>query len=403
MIRTTPSTNNPLLPEQLSVREVAGKSSGHPVSPSALAAKLITDARKIQSELQGKNIDFCRKSLFARTINQLNKYSTSRHQLPLSLDRLLYPTNPNQWDWDTWKANKATRNEDEVVNIFKSLKKKLPWDERVQDFLSDFLKNQWPREPLRSSSILAIVHDCDPMEYVCNIFKTQRIPVVHFIKAAIKAGLLDAQFINRLYDQYAPGTRTDCSATSTSPDYQDPSLDKLACPADELAKGLLSLEEQADGKQPLCEFISVLNQEHSCGVNVLATMPINPDNNPTSVDDPTWLTWEYAVYEIDDHEASIRNGILFDKIYHRLLRDEKDPVSLYCAFKCDEGILGLDLDFGENQLHSKDLLDIAIQTCEGRLQPITRLVTGLIRFGCLTKGCIKDVEQIGISNLENVP
>ena len=401
MIRTSPSTNHILLPEQPTFKEETGKISGHPVSPSALAAKLITDARKIQSELQGKDIDFCRKSLFARTIDQLNRYSTTRHQLPLSLDRLLYPTNPDQWDWATWKANKATREDSEF--IFRSLKNELPWDERVQDFLIDYLTNQWPRDPLRTGTVNEIICDRDPMEYIYNMFRGQCISVAHFIKAAIKAGLLDAQFINRLYDQYVPGTRTDCRATSTSPDYQDPSLDKLVCPADELAKGLLSLAEQADGKQPLCEFISVLNQEHSCGVNVLATMPINPDNNPTAVDDPTWLTWEFAVYEPRGHKVSIRNENLYNKIYSRLLRDEKDPVSLYCAFKCDEGILGLDLDLGEGQLHSKNSLRKALDICGGRIQPITKLITGLIRFGCLTKECTEEVLQTGISNLKNVP
>lgn len=401
MIRTTPSTNHILLPEQPTFKEETDKISGYPVSPSALAAKLITDARKIKSELRGKDIDFCRKSLFARTIDQLNRYSTTRHQLPLSLDRLLYPTNPDQWDWATWKANKATREDAEL--IFRSLKNELPWDERVQAFLSDYLTNQWPTDPLCTSSVNTIIRDRDPMQYICNMFRGQCIPVAHFIKAAIKAGLLDAQFINRLYDQYVPGTRTDCRATSTSPDYQDPSLDKLACPADELAKGLLSLAEQADGKQPLCEFISVLNQEHSCGVNVLATMPINPDNNPTAVDDPTWLTWEFAVYEPNGHKVSIRNENLYDKIYFRLLRDEKDPVSLYCAFKCDEGILGLDLDLGAGQLHSKNSLRNALDICGCRIQPITKLITGLIRFGCLTKECTEEVLQMGISNLKNVP
>lgn len=398
---STSSTNNPLLSEQHTLKKDAGKISGHPVSPTALAAKLITDARKIQSELPGKSIDFCRKSLFARTIDQLNKYSTTRHQLPLSLNRLLYPTNPDQWDWATWKANKATREEAEF--IFQSLKNELPWDERVQDFLSDYLTNQWPRDPLCTSTVSAIIRDRDPMKYIYNMFRGQCITVSHFIKAAIKAGLLDAQFINRLYDQYVPGTRADCRAFATSPDYQDPSLNKLVRPADDLAKGLLSLEEQTDGKQPLCEFISVLNQEHSCGVNVLATMPINPDNNPTPVDDPAWLTWELAVYEKDGHKVSVRNENIFGKIYYRLLRDEKDPVSLYCAFKCDEGILGLDLDLGEGPLHSKDSLELALTLCEYNRQPITRLITGLIRFGCLTKECIEDVLQTGISNLKNVP
>lgn len=401
MIRTSSSTNTQLPPEQLTFKEDAGKRSRHPVTPSALAAKLITDARKIQSELPGKDIVFCRKSLFARTIDQLNRYSTTRHQLPLSLDRLLYPTNPDQWDWTTWEANKATR--EEVNDIFMSLKKQLPWDERVRDFLSDFLQNQWPRAPLRSKTIIDIIRDRDPMQYVCNLFRAQCITVVHFIKAAIKTGLLDAQFINRLYDQYVPGTRTGCRATSTSPGYQDPSLDKLVCPADELAKGLFSLEEQTNGKQPLYEFISVLNQEHSCGVNVLATMPINPDNNPTFVDDAAWLTWELAVYEPDGHKVSIRNTSLFSQIYYRLLRGEKDPVSLYCALKCDEGILGLNLDLGEGPLHSKDSLNLALDFCECKCQPITRLITGLIRYGCLTKECIEDVLQMGISNLKNVP
>ena len=399
MIRSSSSTNTPLLPDKLTFKGAAGKSSRHPVSPSGLAAKLINDARKIQPELPGKSIDFCRKSLFARTIDQLNKYSTTRHQLPLSLDRLLYPTNPDQWNWATWKANKATR--ERVEFIFRSLKKELPWDERVQDFLSDYLTNQWPRDPLCTGTVTAIIRDRDPLQYICNMFKVQCIHVAHFIKAAIKASLLDAQFINRLYDEYVPGTRTDCRATSTSPDYQDPSLDKLVRPADELAKGLLSLAEQADGKQPLCEFISVLNQEHSCGVNIL--MPTNPDNNPTSVDDPAWLTWELAVYKINGHSVSVRNSNLLGRIYNRLLRDEKDPVSLYCAFKCDEGILGLDLDLGAGQLHSKNSLCNALENCEGRVQPITKLITGLIRFGCLTKECTEEVLQMGISNLKNVP
>lgn len=404
MIQSALSTGNSL-PEQPPFTKTAAKSAGRPVSPSLLAVKLITYAEKIQPELQKKTIDFCRKSLFARTIDQLNKRSGSRHQLPLSLERLLNPTNPDQWDWDKWSTNKNSRDHQRL--IFLSIKKKLPVDDRLRDFLSNFLTNQWPREEqLDSGLISSIVYDSDPIEDITNQFRTRCIHVVHFIKAAIKEGMLDIQFINELYDQYSPKTLPNCGATSSPHCYQGTSVDKLICHADELASGLfaLSLEDETNCQQPLSEFISVLNQEYSCGVNVLGNMPINPDNNPTSVDDPTWLTWQHAVYDIADNQAYLRNDDLFDSIKHRLLQEKIDPVTLYNAFKCDEDILGLHLDLGEYHLHLKNIspIELAIANCEGKGKPITKLITGLIRFGCLTKKCIEDVERIGISNLKNV-
>lgn len=404
MIQSALSTNN-LLPEQPPFTKTAEKSAGRPVSPYLLAVKLITFAEKIQPELQKKTIDFCRKSLFARTIDQLNKRSGSRHQLPLSLERLLNPTNPDQWDWVKWSANKDTQ--DYKREIFLRIKKKLPVDDRLRDFLSNFLTNQWPqKKQLESGFILSIVYDSDPIEAVTVQFRTRCIHVVHFIKAAIKEGMLDIRFINGLYDQYIPKTRPNCGATSSPHCYQGASVGTLICHADELARGLsaLSLEDETNCQQPLSEFISVLNQEYSCGVNVLGNMPINPDNNPTYVNAPAWLTWQYAVYEIADNRIYLRNDNLFDSIKHRLLQEKIDPVSLYTAFKCDEDILGLHLDLGEYHLHLKNinLLELAIQNCEGKGKPITKLITGLIRFGCLTKECIEDVERIGISNLKNV-
>ncbi|WP_257264240.1 hypothetical protein [Endozoicomonas sp. ONNA2] len=380
-----------------------------------VAQKFISKTEEI-SQSNRLDIGQFRKSLFARVIKEINKRILEPFTLPVQLSVLTNPKNPGRWDWETWERNAKENGGDFEYDAIVEIGQKIGKD-HAEKFLSDFLGSINP-ERYDDAYILSIL-DEDTFKCVSNLLYTLNQPVKNFILAAISAGLVDEALINTIYTRYVPDTassQTHEATNSQLPGYRV-SFDKLEnTTASELAGDFMKTaivnrsNTYANRNKLMHRFTTILNDNYQCGISVLGINPKQFGNNPTEVSESDWATWEMALYikknfKIGNKEVKYsaqRNEEIIEKIEMILLKSKLTQIMLYTAFKASPDILELNLDIPEERLRSKNLVEYVFTACRGKGLPVTKIITGMIKIGCLTKETIDAIYSLGIQNLDNV-
>ncbi|USE34775.1 hypothetical protein [Endozoicomonas sp. SCSIO W0465] len=386
-------------------QEAIGKSD-HSIED--LAKKFIINTETI-CESNRLDIKQCRKSLFARVIKQLNERIPEPFILPIELSVLTNPTDYNRWDWEQWQRNVNLYGRDKGYEAIEEIGEMIRPDD-TRKFLLDFLP-KIVQKRFDHASIDCILSD-RPFEAVSGIFRVHCIPAKDFIVAAISKGLVDEGLANKIYAKACKNPASSCTpgaSNSQLPDYRASFSELEVNTARKLAGEFFTMataqgyETHADRMQLMRRFTSILNETYQCEISVMGINPEQFGNNPTRVTESDWLTWQMAVYQEDGEYFMPRDEEIIEKI-EWLLSEDSDltPQVLYTAFKSSPDILDLKFDFGEEDLNSgKDLLESSLAICRTRCQPVTKILTGLIKFGCLSKETIDAIYSLGLNNLSN--
>lgn len=382
--------------------EAVGKSHH---SIEQLAQNFIINAEKI-SESNQLDIKQCRKSLFARVIKQLNERIQEPFVLPIELSVLTNPTDANRWDWQQWQRNANLYGYDKGYDAIEEIGEMIGPDD-ARKLLFDFLPGIDQKfDYLHIDYIL----DREPFRAVSEILRSKCIPANNFIVAAISKGLVDEKLIDKIYVEAFQGPAssfTHGASTNQPPDYRT-SLNELEVnTARKLAGEFFTMaiadgyKTYADRMKLMRQFTSILNDNYRCDISVMGLHPEQLGNNPTKVTESDWLTWQMAIYKEDGGLYRLREEKIINAIEWILFDSNLSQNMLYTVFKSSPDILGLELNFNEEDF-KENLLDFAFRRCKLRLQPITKIITGLIKSGCLTEETVDAIYSLGLKNLSNV-
>ncbi|WP_422450931.1 hypothetical protein [Endozoicomonas sp. ALB091] len=340
-------------------------------------------------------------------IKQLNERIPRPFILPTELSALTNPKNFSHCDWKKWQDNVDQKDFDKGYGAIEEIGDKIG-SEDTEKLLFAFLPTLDP-EYYDFFSITSILNKEKPFQQLAGLMRGRCIPAKDFITKAISMGLVDEELVNKIY---ARGSEDQASSVndetpdSQLPDYNTACNQLEVVSACDLAGEFITTaitsgrDTDADKIELMHQFTSILNETHRCGVSVIGINPGQFGKNPTKVIKSDWSSWQKAVYkEIKKNNTWIpKNEKIIEKVKNKLLNSNLDPDILYTAFMSNPDILDLNFKLEKKAPHSDELLDSSFMYCECTCQPITKIITGLIKSGCLTQKTINKIYSLGIKS-----
>ncbi len=358
-----------------------------------LANNFIYDASSI-SHCNRQDIDQCKKSLFARVIKQLNQCVPHPFILPMELVVQTNPTNPDRWDWEQWQkqANQHVQSNfgyDAIETIGNNIGLN-----DAEKFLRDFFPSVDPSGDTDIFLDYLLATKKEPFKAVSENMQARcKLPKL-LIKEAISRGLVTEEVINEIYNQ--PYKNKAGSSTVGASNSQASCSQLEVNLASDLVQEFLTTAKLSEGdthahrSKLMHQFTSILNETYRCNVSVMGINPGEFGNNPNEVNWSDWSQWQNALYKMKGGCLEPKKDIIIDKVME-ILMCNLTPNMLYTAFKSSPDILDLKLNFNERLIDSKDLLSEAFLRCLLDGKPVTNIITGLIKLGCLTKETIDTI------------
>ncbi|MBO9481231.1 hypothetical protein [Salinisphaera sp. G21_0] len=371
-----------------------------------LAKKFILNAEAIRKSKRG-DIRQCQKSLFARMVKQLNERIPRPFILPTELSVLTNPKDFSHCDWKEWQDNVDQKVFDQGYDAIEEIGDKIGSEDTAK-LLFEFLPSLDP-EYYDFYSVTSILDKKRPFQQVAGLMRGRCIPAKDFIMKAISMGLVEEELVNKIY---AWGFKDQASSVNDEtpnnqlPDYNTSCNQPEVASACDLAgefitTAITSGRDTDAGKTELMhQFTSYLNETHRCNIRVIGVNPGQFGKNPTQVIKSDWSNWQKAVYqEVEKNKTWIpRNEKTIDKVENILLKSNLDFDILYTVFQSNPDILDLNFKPEKNVRYSEDLLKSSFMFCGGACQPVTKIITGLIESGCLTKKTINKIYSLGIKS-----
>ena len=361
-----------------------------------LARNFFHNAETI-SQSNRRDINQCKKSLFARVIKQLNQHIPKPFILPIELSVQTNPTNPDRWDWKKWqsKANRHVQS-DYGYDAIEDIGKKIGLND-ARNLLLDFFQSIDPSSYNHITIENILTNNEEPFKAVSLMMQGRVILPKEFIITAISRGLVDEELINEIYTQHIKNKASSSTGGASNSEISSNQLEVNA--ARDLAEEFFTTAKvsgsntHAHRSKLMHQFTSILNETYLCDISVMGVNPGQFGNNPTEVMSD-WSEWQKAVYKKKGECWKPRNETTIDDV-EDILRCNLTQNMLYTAFRSSPDILDFfEFDFSEIALKSEDLLHEVFSSCRCMDKPVTKIITGLIESGCLTQETIDAIYSL---------